>query len=124
MSMRHHVDMVRGPTYKALSMVKPFMPFMNMTQRKELIEAKVLSTPSYGLSLYLGQSETVKDRLTAVFMRAYRMIYGKHIPHKTKNEFICRQIKLKTPRQLIVQEGLKFMSKVINTQTPNQISAS
>ena len=69
----------------------------------------------------MGQSQATKDRLTTIFMRAYREIYGKYVPIKTKNDYICRQIKMRTPRQIITQEGLKFISKVINTQMPPQI---
>ena len=63
---------------------------------------------------FLGKGATV-------FMRAYRAIYGRPVPLKTKNEFICKMIKKKSPRQMILQEGLKFISKVVNTQLPKQI---
>ena len=43
------------------------------------------------------------------------------IPMKTKNSYICRKIGIKTPRQLILEAGAKFISKVINTQTPPEI---
>ena len=94
---------------------------MNLETRKQLVEAKVLSIPSYGLGLFMGQSESIKDKITAIFMRAYRVIYGRPLPFKMKNEYICKQIGKKSPRQLMIQEGLKFISKVINTQMPKQI---
>ena len=121
LNLNHHINKIRGPTYKALSIVKPYLRYMNLDQRRQMIEAKVLSIPTYGIALYLGQSQQTKDRITTIFMRAYRAIYGKYIPMKTKNEYICRQMKMKTPRQIIIQESLKFISKVINTQMPGQI---
>ena len=102
-------------------MVKPFLRYMNLDQRQQIVEAKVLSIPMYGIALYIGQNQLTKDRLTTIFMRAYKEIYAKYVPLKTKNDYICRQVKMKTPRQVIVQEALKFISKVINTQRPGQI---
>ena len=69
----------------------------------------------------MGQSESVKDRLTAIYMRANRQIYNISVPIKTKNEWICRKIGVKTPRQLITEAGLKFINKVVNTQMPPEI---
>ena len=73
LSLGHHMDKMRGPTFKALSMIKPYTQFMNLETRKQLIEAKVLSIPSYGLGLFMSQSEAIKDRFTAIFMRANRL---------------------------------------------------
>ena len=42
-------------------------------------------------------------------------------PLKTKNSYICRKIGKKTPRQLILEAGAKFIAKIINTQTPPEI---
>ena len=54
-------------------------------------------------------------------MRANREILGQHLPIKTKNEYVCRKIGKKTPRQLIVEAGVKFMHKVVNSQLPHEI---
>ena len=54
-------------------------------------------------------------------MKANTAIYGLPIPFKTKNEYICRKIGMKTPRQLILQASVKFMHKVVNTQMPPEI---
>ena len=54
-------------------------------------------------------------------MRANREIYGMPLPMKTKNALICRKIGKKTPRQLILEAGAKFINKIINTQTPPEI---
>ena len=54
-------------------------------------------------------------------MRANRAIYSMPLPLKTKNAYICRKIGIKTPRQLILEAGAKFMHKIVNTQTPPEI---
>ena len=68
---------------------------------------------------YIGQIERIKDQLTSVFMHCNRAIYGQPVPLKTKNEYICQKIGVKTPRQLMLQASLKFMHKIVNNQTPH-----
>ena len=80
-----------------------------------------MSTAFYGLEIYTGQTESIKDCFTAIIMRANREIYGMSLPIKTKNSYICRKIGKKTPRQLILEAGAKFINKIINTQTPPEI---
>ena len=84
-SMNHHIDKIRGNVYNALAQLKPFMKFMNLKERKDMVYSKALGIASYGLGLYLGQSELIKDRLTAIYMRANRQIFHQPLPMKTKN---------------------------------------
>ena len=86
-----------------------------------MVYSKVLGAAFYGLEIYAGQTELIKDKLTAIIMRANRAIYGQPVPLKTKNEYICRKIGVKTPRQLMLQASLKFMHKIVNNQTPPEI---
>ena len=69
----------------------------------------------------MGQHETVKDKLTAIYMRGNRAIHGGYLPFDTNNDFIYSQIGVKSARQLIVQESLKTIHKVINYQCPPEI---
>ena len=41
-----------------------------------MIYSKALGITSYGLGLYIGQSELIKDIITAAYMRANRQIYN------------------------------------------------
>ena len=86
-----------------------------------MVYSKALGIASYGLGLYLGQNEMIKDRLTAIFMRANRQSFHQPLPIKTKNAWICRKIGVKTPRQLVLEAGLKFIHRTINTQMPHEI---
>ena len=70
---------------------------------------------------YVGQHETVKDKLTAIYMRGNRAIHGGYLLFDTRNDFIYSQIGVKSPRQLIVQEALNTIHKVINFQSPPEI---
>ena len=93
---------------------------MNLDQRREVVYAKA-SIAKYGLALYVGQTETVKDRLTTIFMRANRAIYGMPLPWDTKNPWICRKIGVKTTRQQILEACLNFTHKMVNKQTPRHL---
>ena len=119
--MTHHLNKIRGPIYKILSEMKPYLKLMTLKERKELIYSKALGIAKYGLSLYAGQTEEIKDKLTTIFMRGNRAAYGSPLPFDTKNEWICRKISVKTPRQMIVEASAKVMHSVINTQNPPQI---
>ena len=92
-----------------------------MKQRREIIYSKALSIISYGLALYAGQNEELKDRLTTVMMRGNRLIYNQPIPENTKNEWICRKIGVKTPRQLVTEAAAKAMHSVIDLQAPPEL---
>ena len=101
--------------------LKHFIPHMNLRQRKQVIGSKVLGIASYGLATYIGQTELVKDRLHAIYMRAYRVVYGQPLPLNTESSWICRKIGVKSPRQQILEASMKLVHKIINTQLPAQI---
>ena len=65
--LTNHTNKIKGPVYHTLSKLKPVLKFMNLDQRREVVYAKA-SIAKYGLALYVGQTETVKDRLTTIFM--------------------------------------------------------
>ena len=94
---------------------------MTVAERKEVVYSKALSIVQYGLALYSGQTEEIKDRLTTIMMRGNKAIHGQPILKDTKNETICRRIGVKTPRQLIVEASVKASHTVINTQKPPEI---
>ena len=49
------------------------------------------------------------------------MIYGKPLELNTNSLWICNQIGVTTPEQLIVEAAIKSMHRVINTQKPPHI---
>ena len=94
---------------------------MNLDHKKQIVYSKVLDTAFYALELYTGQTEAIKDKFTAIIMRANKPIFGMPVPLKTKNSYICKKIGKKTRRQLITEAGAKFIHKIINTQKPAEI---
>ena len=69
-SMLHHISKIRGQVYKSLSTLKPYLKYMNLEQRKLMVYSKVLGKASYGVGLYIGQTKSIKDKITAISMRA------------------------------------------------------
>merc|ERR1711954_330541 len=102
-SMIEHINKIRGITFKNLAEIRPLLKFMNLKNRRQIVYSKVLGAALYRLKIYAGQTEVIKDKFTAILMQANRAIYGQPIPVKTKNEYICRKIGMKTPRQLILE---------------------
>ena len=94
---------------------------MDLKQRREVIYSKALSIVNYGIALYTGQTEEIKDRMTALMMKGNRMIYYKPVLESMKNKWICKQINVKTPRQLMAEAAAKEMHRIINTQAPPEI---
>ena len=119
--MLHHLDKIRGSIYNELGTLKPYMNYMTLKERREIVYSKALGISNYGLGLYIGQLEQVKDKITSIYMRANRQIYNQPLPLKTKNIWICKKIGVKTPRQMITDAGLKFIHSVVNKQMPPEI---
>ena len=94
---------------------------MNLKERKEVVYSKAISIAKYGLALFAGQTEEIKDKLTTIFMRGNKAIYGLPAPFDTKNEWICRKISVKRPRQLIAGASAKVMHTIVNAQAPPEI---
>ena len=88
---------------------------MSMKERREVVYA------NYRLALYSGQTEEIKDKLTTIYMRCNKAIYGQPIMQDTKNEWICKQIQVKTPQQLLAEAAVKVVHSVINTQAPPEL---
>ena len=46
----------------------------------QLVYAKALSIAKYGLPLYVGHTEMIKDEIKSIFMKANRAIYRQPLP--------------------------------------------
>ena len=121
MKLSHHIAKIKGPIYRTLAEIKPYLQHMNLDQRREVVYSKVLSIANYGLALYSGQTEEIKDRMTTLMMKGNKLIYNKPVLEGMKNEWICKQIKVKTPRQLITEAAAKEMHRIVNTQAPPEL---
>ena len=119
--MNYHLNKIRGQVCHNIAKIKPYLSYMSIKERKVLIYSKALSVASYGLELYIGQNQCVKNSLSALFMRGNRAIYGRPLPADTNTEWICSQIGVKTPKQLIIEAALKTIHRVVNCQKPPQL---
>ena len=63
-----------------MNQLRPYLKHMNLGQRRALVYAKALGIARYGLALYVGQTELIKDKMTTVFMKANRAIYLQPLP--------------------------------------------
>ena len=120
-SLTYHLSKIKGLVCKKIQELKPYLNFMPLKMRREMIYSRALSIPAYGLQLFLGQTESVKDKLTALYMRGNRAIHNGFIALDTKNEWIQKQVGVKSPRQLVIQEALKTIHKIVNFQSPPQL---
>ena len=116
--MTYHLNKIRGQVCLNIAKLKPYLGYLSMKERRELIYAKALSIVKYGLELYFGQPQIVKNNLSALMMRGNRAIFGRPLPLDTNTEWICNQIGVKTPRQLIIEAALKTIHRVVNNQKP------
>ena len=115
--MRHHTNKIRGPVCNQLSKLKPYIQFLSLKERKELVSSKALSIVKYGLEQYFGQTKTIKDSIGALIMRCYKLIYGRPLEINSNSEWICSQIRVKTPNQLIAESALKLIHRIINKKS-------
>ena len=67
---------IKGPVCNQLSKLKPFVKFLSLKERRELIYSKALLIAKYGLEFYFGQTQAIKDSISAVLMKDKKAIYG------------------------------------------------
>ena len=53
----------KGTVFQRIAKLKPYIHYMNINERKEIIYSKALSIAKYGLEFYFGQPQLFKDRL-------------------------------------------------------------
>ena len=85
-SLTYHLYKIKGIVCKKIEELKPYRRHMPMNLRKELIYSRAFFILAYDLQLYLWQSESVKDKLTAIYMRGNGAIYCNYLAYDTKNE--------------------------------------
>ena len=63
-----HINRIKGPVYKQLSKLKPILKYLNIKERKYIVYAKALGIARYGLCLYAGQTEDIKNKYESFFL--------------------------------------------------------
>ena len=93
---------------------------MTLKTRRKIVYSKISPIVLYGIELFLGQSERIIEKVTALLMRCNRAIYLKDF-FKVSNMPICKDISVDPPDVLIKKSGLKFIHKLIQNEAPAQL---
>ena len=110
--MSTHLMRTKSVVHHQAFMLKPALRYLNLQQRKIVVQAKILSKLKYGLCLYAGQKETIKGGVDVLVMFCYRLIYRENT-YMMRNERICEKIGLEMPNQIIQKSALLFIQKVM-----------
>ena len=67
--LQHHINKIKGTVCQQLAKIKPYVNFLSIKERREFIYSKALSIAGYGLEFFFGQTQTVKDSISVLYMR-------------------------------------------------------
>ena len=115
-----HIAKIKGIVIKKLSELYPYLHCMTLKTRRKIVYSKISSIVLYGIELFMGQSERIIEKVTALLMRCNRAIYLKDF-FKVSNMRICKDISVDPPDVLIKKSGLKFIHKLIQNEAPAQL---
>ena len=115
-----HMNWVSSKVCMTLAKLKPILGYLNESQRKRIIEAKVKSVALYGSQLILGQPQQVIQRACAILMRINRAMFNNTEGFRSTTS-ICRRLKIDEPRQNIIKSSLKQIHKIIEAKKPKHI---
>ena len=121
-TMETHFFRIKSAVHHSAYLLKPALKHLNLNQRKEVVNAKILSKLSYGLALYIGQSEQVKSKLYALIMFCYRLMYAKNT-YMMRNSKICDELGVDYPDQLLIKSALSFTHKICLLKRPADLTA-
>ena len=94
------------------SKLKPYLNMMSLEDRKLIVNAKMRSILDYGLPLYMGETEGLRNRLEACYMTLNRIIHG-GVTFKISKVNICKKIKCDLPSKHILKTSARFIQKHI-----------
>ena len=113
-----HMNWVSSKVCMTLAKLKPILGYLNESQRKRIIEAKVKLVALYGSQLILGQPQQVIQRACAILMRINRAMFNNTEGLRSTTS-ICRRLKIDEPRQDIIKSSLKQIHKIIEAKNPS-----
>ena len=118
--MKAHITAVIAKAAITLKKLKPITDVLDQKGRKEVITSKVLSILEYGIELYIGQPQDVKEKLDTAMRRCFSQIYQKPVYMMSRKK-LCKHLKMETPDQRVKKSAMKFLRKVILTKKPAQL---
>ena len=83
---------------------------MNMDDRKIIVNAKMRSIIDYGLPLFKGENQEIRDKVESTYMTLKRIIHG-GLTFRVRKTEICQKIKEETPDKHILKVSAKFIHK-------------
>ena len=48
----HHLNKIKGPVFKTIAELKPYLAFIDLKERREVVYSKAISIAKYGLALF------------------------------------------------------------------------
>ena len=98
--------------------IKPYLKWMNMIDRKIIVNSKLRSIVDYGLPLFMGENNDVKAKLESTYMTLKRIIHG-GLTFKVRKTEICTKIKEEPPEKHILKVSAKYIHKHIHHRKCN-----
>ena len=89
---------------------------MSEKTRLMIANAFMKSKLSYGLPLYIGANQKIKHKMNTCMMKVARWVKG-NCQFMIPNTKICKSIKWSTPNQMILQESMIMIHKML-TENP------
>ena len=113
--MDSHLSRIRSRIGMEFSKIKPLVSQMSVPHRKIILESKLRSHIDYGLPIFLGENQQLKDKLETTYMSVNKLIRG-GVTYKVNNTKICKEIKSELPAQHMKKTAALFIHKHLNHQ--------
>ena len=97
------------------SKLKQSPNLLTQQDKKIILSSKIKSRIHYGLPLYLGENESVLQKIESTYMFINRIILGGY-NWRTNKTKVCNEIKVDLPRQSMCKASVRFMHKHIHNQ--------
>merc|ERR1711954_50654 len=108
--MDSHLSRIKSRIGMEHHKIKPYLKWMNLNDRKTIVNSKLRSVVDYGLPLFMGENLDIRDKLESTYMTIKRIIHG-GLTFRVRKTDICRKIKEETPDKHILKVSTKFIHK-------------
>ena len=116
MSMNSNATIAISEVSRMLHNLRNLKHLMSEKTRLIIANSFMKSKLSYGLPLYVGANQNIKNKIKTCMMRVGRWVKG-NSQFMIPNTKICKSIKWSTPNQMILQENMISIHKML-TENP------
>ena len=120
MNLKTNLMKMKGIVNMKICQLKPYLQYMTMKQRKEIVYSKIGSTIMYGLPLYCGQNQQIRNDLSVLLMKINKTIFQGNT-YKISNRKICKQIDVDLPDQLLKKATINLLHKMLTKKMTKSI---